>query len=78
MTLPTQNKVACFCSLWVMNSHFLFVLARQSAEGESGKDDDSFLHWELLCPVSLIALLKLLSSVAFYLSGDTKYQRRSQ
>lgn len=78
LTLPTQDKVVCFCSLWVMNSHFLFAIARQSAEGESGKDDDSYLHWELLCTVSLTALLKLWASVAFYLSGDTEYQRHSQ
>lgn len=37
LTLPTQDKVECFCFLWVMNSHFLFALARQSAGGKATK-----------------------------------------
>lgn len=78
LTVPTQDKAVCFCSLWVMNSHFLFALARQSAGGEGSREDDSYLRQELLCPVSLTALLKLWASIAFYLSGDTEYRRHSQ
>lgn len=43
LTLPTQDKAVCFGSLWVMNSYFLFALARQSAEGGGSKDDDFYV-----------------------------------